>query len=162
MKTLNRVLLSVLALGAAMIFVPAPARAQYSTPVRDVENPEKTPFTLRYACNGIGNSSVVCSTPYAVPVGYRFVVETESYYFTALDATFIRPFVTALVSESPIEHVQVSVPLALIGTTANGRPLYANSSPIRIYAEGTPEVSIEATGATIMGNFILLGHLVKK
>lgn len=63
---------------AAVALIPASAFAQYSTPVRDIDNGARAPYRAAYFCYQPSNSlqgSCQLLSP-QVPTGYRFVVET--------------------------------------------------------------------------------------
>lgn len=58
-------------------YLPTIAFAQFSQPVRDIENPARTPYNVLYSCTELSNSGVSCDIASAnIPAGYRMVVET--------------------------------------------------------------------------------------
>lgn len=70
----------------AAAVVTASAFAQYSTPVRDVDNAARNAVSFVYNCSNAGN----CSTSFVIPAGYRLVVTQISADFVSTAARAFR------------------------------------------------------------------------
>ena len=75
-------------LAAALAFagLAGPAAAQYSTPMRDVENPDRAPFTM--SANGGPSSPYINGfVQFATPLGFRYFIDQASLVCTSASST---------------------------------------------------------------------------
>lgn len=54
------------------------ALAQFSTPMRDVENPARTAVAFAYSCTTPVGPALACTTSYSIPPGHRLVIRQVS------------------------------------------------------------------------------------
>lgn len=144
----------------AALLAPWVAPAQFSSPVRDVENPARTPFSLFYTCV---NQS--CSTMQTIPVGMRFVVETVSGALVPNAPTSEpRLFVEGRIDST---YFYLSVPALRGGYTNGVIQALVFCSPVRLYTDFVPVIelpggNIDNSYTTNARHVSLIGYLVKK
>jgi hypothetical protein len=134
-----------------------PALAQYSSPMRDVENPARTPVRVLTSVNVAAMFGGSFGNPiYQVPAGKRLVIDFLSVICTSID---------------PIDSASLAVSEATGGGSATQRPqplsltpgpndIYGNrtwtlSQPVTLYADstafGTQDVAFGLTKAGTAG-----------
>lgn len=148
MKSLKTLIL------AATMLVPATSYAQYSTPVRDVDEPSRNSVYFKFNC-----VSQSCTTPYVIPAGYKLVVETVAYRITgnvtfAQRVTFLLQCGTC--SGGPQDH-QIA-PTMIVQDAGVG---YLATHSIRLYFDGSLSGSILGTNPS-SADISISGYLVKK
>ena len=131
--------------GASVVAAPR------STPVRDVENPARTPLqetgTITLASNIAGTFNVPIVT---LPQGVRLVLEYASVLCTGPFAG--SPIITSLTitDEGQGPQIQYQLPLRSQGSTSTGTSVHVASTPVRIYAEPDSNNNDTAVSATVV------------
>ncbi|MBI3681031.1 MAG: hypothetical protein HY235_11620 [Acidobacteria bacterium] len=114
------------------------ATAQYSQPVRDVENPARTPFTA-YASGGIPVNwvSQLISVG-TVPAGKRLVIESVGVSCTTDTDDNISLVTINVITGTLQGWYSVPFPIAIQkqGTTFDGKASWVASQPVRLYSDG--------------------------
>lgn len=142
-----KTLVPALVAAAVLTLLPGPAQAQYSTPVRDIDQPARNHFRLNYSCAGM-----VCSTPGTVPAGYVFVIETILYRLFSPNAG-----VMPLIQLANNDDSFFLSPTFVAGNSSFG------AHRLRLYTEIVPNIIPNATVNGSSNSYIQLwGHLVKK
>lgn len=158
---------------AAFALWAAPALAQYASPVRDVENPARTPF------QGSGNVTVdpgfggVFGTTVAdVPEGERLVIEHVSVSCTSASGNPVTSASLAVTQRtSPSSSISRSfqIPIRYQGNSSFGGDTYVGSLTTRFYADrgfsssggGVSGGVLRATGSGSSSCFFAIsGHTV--
>jgi hypothetical protein len=114
-----------IALLALLAGLSLPVLAQYSTPMRDVENPARTPVRVLTSVNVAAMFGGSFGNPiYQVPAGKRLVIDFLSVRCTSAD---------------PIDSVSLAVSEATGGGSATQRPqpLSLTAGPNDIYGNRT-------------------------
>lgn len=135
------------ALAAAALMASATlASAQYSTPVRDIDEPARNRFRLEYSC-----VEMACSTSQTVPAGYIFVIENVFFKLSVGAMAAVIPAPTA-------SHQDIALP-PTYSTAINSYGVHS----LRIYSDGQPLVSPTDSNPVGSSKYIYLyGYLVKK
>lgn len=127
----------ILALIAAAF--SASALAQYSQPVRDVENPGHFPF---FGSAGIqiapGSASLYGVTIATVPVGKRVVLEFVAVACDTAPAdsiTDVRIQIGRVTSTGSNATAPVPFPVARQGDATSSSQKWAGASPVKLYAD---------------------------
>lgn len=166
MRKATKYVLAGLCLLLLGMVIPSRVRTQENaTPVRDVENPARTPFHFR--CNASladGESAKVCD--FAVPAGQRLVIENIRGLF------YVQPGQKVLVvmrgnsvpgGDDPIEDMPM--PVQLQGTFS-GTDRYALNQLTRIYldhlfaTDGQLSVSRDPSAGDTFGELCISGYLI--
>ena len=155
-------------LALSMILFSAVSFAQYSQPVRDVENPARTPFW------GAGSATIPLNyiNQYAavgtVPVGQRLVIEHVAVQ-CYMDADDNISLVTIGVYRATAGGgwTNWSIPLVAQkqGATYDGRATWVVSQAVRLYSDGvngatSVNVAHSKTSATATCYVNVLGHTI--
>jgi hypothetical protein len=166
-RYLSRLTLPLLAI--AGLFASA-ASAQYSTPMRDVENPARTSFQA--------SATVVLDPPFAgvfgtplfdVPAGRRAVIEHVSARCSSPSGSPIVQAVVGVTELTPLGSNTRSfqVPLAFQGSDPFVGPLYIGSLTTRLYSDrGSAGGGVTAGAGRANGtgsgscNFTISGHTI--
>jgi hypothetical protein len=152
------------------VWLSGTAFAQYSTPMRDVENPARTPVIVSVTetiSPGVGGS--FGNPIYTVPAGKRLVLE-----FVAVDCTSGGGDRANLINIGVVQALgggsfaTRTFPLAITdhGTDAFGTRHSTASQVVRLYADSTPfgsvnfGVSRSAAVATMTCSADISGHLI--
>ncbi len=122
--------------------------AQYSTPVREVERPEKRAFNVNYACSGVFCTPTNAPT---VPAGYRIVFEFVSAYFGAGER---------LLSIS-LDNTFAIHTVAPTWVSANGSTSVIQQ-PVRFYNDKFPDITLIQGTAPSSYSITLSGYLAAK
>jgi len=144
----------------AALLAPVVASAQFSTPVRDVENPARTAFSLYYTCQ-----NQECATQQTIPAGMRFVVETVSGALRPnAPSSEPRIYVEGRIDST---YSYLSVPALRGGYTNGVLQTLVYCSPVKLYTDYVP--TIELPGGNVDNSYSansryvsLIGYLVKK
>lgn len=135
MRTLART--GILAL--ITVVFSASALAQYSQPVRDVENPARTPF-WGYASGTIGiNVANVLLNVGTIPSGQRLVIEHVGVHCTAdADDNMSVVYIYANKKTGPSAWTIYPAPLVVHkqGNNCIGKGSWTVSQPVRLYSDG--------------------------
>ncbi len=145
MKSIFRVLLL-----AAAVTIPA-AYGQYSTPVREVEKPEKRPVTISFDCpTATTCSSVIAPT---IPAGSRLVIEYVSAFIGAnAVGTGSR---TLMIQSNGLNHYMASSDILPSGQTVISRS-------VKLYFDTIPAVTILGGSVGTTVDITLSGYLATK
>ena len=166
----TRTLLPRLAVFAGLA-LSLPAYAQYSTPMRDVDNGARQPVNFSNFININPNSaSGGSSNAVTVPAGKRLVIESISFQSTGLSSTAESGFMTVQVTAGAgtpngattgthlipgVRMIQVDAADTAIGGVSN----------LRMYADAGSQVNlayyrwpVSANGFSV--NFTITGHFV--
>jgi len=127
------------ALGVAVFLLPTLAFAQYSSPVRDVENPAHSPLRLVFTIT-VPDGATSASNPFAatIPMGKRMVVEYVSIT-CAIAAVFNVDVATLdITTFDPNSGANDAMPVTKSVANAGGVNRYFASQRVRLYADGVP------------------------
>jgi hypothetical protein len=134
----NRSIFALLLLATAGLFASA-ASAQYSTPVRDVENPARTPFQSSTTITMDPPFAGVFGTPlFEVPVGRRAVIEYATARCSSPSGNPIVQVVvqvTELLSGGGSISRSFQIPVGFQGVDAFSGPLYIGGLTVRLYSD---------------------------
>lgn len=160
------------ALALGMVLFAGPSAAQFSTPVRDVENPARSPFwaTLTLTINPgfVG----FLNNPFAtVPAGRRLVLEHASVRCSGPQnnpMTRATLNVTQRIDANNAQLRPFEIPLSPQGDDPFVGPTYAGSLATRIYSDAglnnTSGVRIDGLRANGVGTttctFSISGHTI--
>lgn len=160
-----------IATGVAAALLAASASAQRSTPVRDVENPARSPLAATGSVDvpvgftGSFNTSLV-----TLDADQRYVLEFASVRCTTPSGNAPTTVSLGIVENTAGGGVitrPFEIPLRLQGTTPGGTSTYVGALATRLYADsGLGGVAVrgnvareESTGST-QCNFNLSGHTI--
>jgi len=146
----------------------ASAQTPFSTPVRDVENPAKSPYWSLATLDILnGFQGAVSFDP--VPVGKRLVIEFASFVCTTepntngvVDVSIARLTVPAKNAATASIQFSHSLVVSRQGKSFSG-DTYAAAQSLRLYSEaGTPGASVSLSGNTphLGCNIAISGYLV--
>jgi hypothetical protein len=144
-ENVMRNLLKVIASVLATLFLAATASAQFSSPVRDVENPARSPF-LWSSHGTVSRSQSSGEFPVAdVPVRQRVIIEFVSAYcesapvdnlFYSAISVLAKDRSPEAIPGKPLVRMAFPIPLLKQGTTQAGeKAAWAAAQMTRIYAE---------------------------
>ncbi len=141
------------ALLTALALVAGAAQAQFSTPMRNVENPDRFPYMERGATT-INVNVVNNFITFPTPAGKRYIIEYVSVNCTSPSGSdsFPQVFVQVAraVGSNSVTNLQANaVPMERRGPAPFGGFIYAGSASMKLYADPLP---FDPTG----GNGILL------
>ncbi|QOY86458.1 hypothetical protein [Paludibaculum fermentans] len=145
MKNIFRVLLL-----AAAVTLPA-AYGQYSTPVREVEKPDKRPVTISYGCTSAASCTNLLGV--TIPAGSRLVLE----------------YVSAFISPSPANTGSRALLIQVNGQnhyipakdlTFSGQSIL--SETVKIYCDTMPYVAIAGGSVGTTVDITLTGYFATK
>lgn len=170
MNVLSRLAVQV-SLGLGAILLASSALADFSSPVRDVENPARTAFQTNGTINiSVGFAGVLNSPIYEVPAGTRAVIEFISARCNSPSGNPIVQVqlgVTELTSGGGSTTRSFQVPVQFQGTDPFSGPLYIGGLVTRLYSDrglsgggvtgGVIRANGTGTGACF---FTLSGHLI--
>ncbi len=141
-----------LLIAAVLCFVVGPTFAQYSTPIRNVENPARTPLmateSITLASNIAGTFNVPLVT---LSQGTRLILEHASVLCTGPSAG--SPVIVSLTitdEGSQGSQIQFQLPLRFQGSTTAGTTIHVASTPIRLYADPDSTNNDTAVAATVV------------
>ena len=156
--------------GVAVALLAASASAQRSTPVRDVENPARSPLAasgsveVRDGFTGSFNTTLV-----TLDADQRYVLEFASVRCTTPSGNAPTTVSLGIVEStgSGFTTRPFEIPVRFQGTTAGGTATYVGALATRLYADSGPTGSAvrgnvareESTGETRC-NFNLSGHTI--
>lgn len=141
----------------------ATASAQFSQPVRDVENPARTPFVLRGSCSAQADDwPTSCQPTATIAAGYRMVIETVSYGGTFANAAYRT--VAVVTTVDGIGPNEFYLPVRDAGQIpSTNYVVYTGTLSARIYTDVTPKLHLAGSyGAQMSANFYISGYLIKK
>ncbi len=164
-----RFAISLLLFAASSVYCAA-ASAQYSTPMRDVENPARTPFQASGTIDFSPPFAGVFGSPlFDVPAGRRAVIEYASVRcFSAAGNPIVSAViqVTELTGGGSISR-SFQIPITFQGTDAFSGPLYIGGLTTRLYSDrglSGGGVTIGASRASGSGSgscaFAISGHTI--
>ncbi len=149
----QRILRGALALTLALIVVPA--SAQFSTPVRDVENPARTPFWASATVNIPGGFAGVLNSPIAtIPDNKRLVIEQVSVRCATQTGNIVRVDlnVTERTGPSATASRNFSIPVGFQGDDPFAGRTFVGGISSRIYSDAGILGSGGVTGGVIRDN----------
>ena len=154
-----------IAAAATLGLLATAAGAQYSTPVRDVENPARTRFMesglVTMDPNNVGNADDIV----VVPAGKRMVIEQASVRCWQDDGNIVTTrIVVTHVSAGSSASINFDIPLRYQGVDPfNGR-IFVGSMMTRLYADAGTTVKGWATRDAGIGEakcgFAISGHTI--
>jgi hypothetical protein len=136
---------------SALIFTAAPASAQYSSPMRDIDNPARQPFNFgkNLVLSFNTPSQLFLSDPsFTVPAGKRLVIETLSIYVALAPGQLGLVKLGTLAGGVGVTHV---FPLTKTYSLSSGEDVYTGLHSIRMYADPGSTVFITAERNTVAG-----------
>lgn len=144
------------------------ASAQYSTPVREVDVPAKSPFVLNFTCAETADS-VDCTPNKAIPAGYRFVIEMVNFLFDEKTNSYAN-LLFALESGGANSMVRLPPTSRTLTLSANNNtPLYARSigaHHLKLYVDTLYHAQMEfyqkSPVSGLVPSLSMFGYLVKK
>ena len=149
------------------VLFSAGAFAQYSQPVRDVENPARTPF--------LGFGSVTIPLHFinqivsvgTIPAGQRLVIEHVAATCSADADDSISNVSVSVYKGTPSSWSSVGVPVLAQkqGVTWTGSTTWTVSQPVRLYSDGVNSatnvnISHSKTTATASCFVVVTGHTI--
>lgn len=137
-----------------LILAATAASAQFSTPVRDVDNPGRAPLMMKYECSGVNT----CSTLSTIPAGFRFVITriSGSSVFTSEPVLQVSGL---LDNGSPM--INFVLPAKTLTFTGFHFAIFASS--LDLASDQLPTVNVLIGSATSNSSyFYLVGYLLKK
>lgn len=147
---------------AALTLVPSLVQAQYSQPVRDVENPARTPIRLQGAPAPNATFVVIQN---AVPAGYVFVIEYISFLNVSQNTV---PFIGIELSSTVDASNKLYIPFRqAVSNSGNNNTTYMGGELVKAYWDGDTagsNLAVQASGVAF-GSFARItinGYLVKK
>ena len=163
--------LSVLAAAKRVAFaflLPTLAFAQYSSPIRDVENPAHSPLRLIFTITvPDGATSGFNTFAATIPQGKRMVVEYIAV--TCRIAAFLKTDVATLdiTTFDSMSGFDSALPVTKSPTNGDGFNRYFASQLVRLYADGNPGPNmggaVALTGPApghVDCTFVVSGHTV--
>jgi hypothetical protein len=162
--------ISLLLFAASGVYCAA-ASAQYSTPMRDVENPARTPFQASGSVTFDTPFAGIFGTPlYEVPTGRRAVIE---YVSVRCSSPAGNPMVSAVIQVTELTGGGGSIarsfqiPITFQGTDAFSGPLYIGGLTTRLYSDrglsgGGVTMGASRANGSGSGNcsFAISGHTI--
>ena len=155
-------------LGITAFLLPTLAFAQYSSPVRDVENPAHSPLRLVFTIT-VPNNATSASNTFAatIPFGKRMVVEYISIT-CGIEALFGVDVATLdVITFDPNTGIPHAMPVTKSPTNGGGVNRYFASQLVRLYADGLPGPNlggaVALTGPApghVDCQFVVSGHTV--
>lgn len=137
MVTFSR-LMMVNAVALMLAFMAVPAMAQFSTPVRDVENPARTPFRASATINIANGFSGVLNSPIAtIAENQRLVIEQVSVRCATASGNIVRVDLTVTQRTGPSSstgHV-FSVPVQFQGADPFAGRTFVGGISSRMYSD---------------------------
>jgi hypothetical protein len=130
------------ALLAALALLAGAAQAQFSSPMRNVENPDRFPYMERGSTT-INVNVVNNFIRFPTPAGKRYIIEYVSVNCTSPSATdsFPQVFVQVarLTGPNSVSTLQTNaVPMERRGPAPFGGFIYAGSANVKLYADALP------------------------
>jgi hypothetical protein len=159
----RRTLLPRLAVLGGLAF-SLPLWGQYSSPIRDVNDPGRTPFLFfsrTSPASGDGTPIVVASLP--VGASQRLVVDFANISIQGADK--IPTFVFITVSTSGVTAFEMSFPLIPLALPANGPQISIGLQPIRLYVSAGQTLTVttlnlsstqQSVDVAITGHYVTL------
>lgn len=139
-------------LALTLLLIGVPAQAQFSTPVRDVENPARTPFWANATINiSVGFGGVLNSPIATLDPGERLVLEQVSVRCTSPAGNgIVRVLIGVTEATGPSSWTTRSfeIPIQFQGTDPFSGPTYVGGISSRIYSDPIP------IGASVVGGVI--------
>ncbi len=134
--------ISIAALGAILAGVVGSVHAQYSTPMRNVENPDRFPYQERGTTDipvNLLNGFVTLSTP----AGKRYVIEhvAVNCFTPSASDTFPQALLSitkVLSSSSSQSYSVINVPMDRRGTGAFSGYVWAGNAQLKAYSDANP------------------------
>jgi hypothetical protein len=125
--------------GAAFLF-PALVFAQYSSPIRDVENPAHSPLQVSYSVT-VPNGAISISNAFVanVPSGKRMVVEYVSVTCGTLAANAVGVATLDLYALNFFGSTPYKLAVTAAPTDGNGINRYYVAQTVRLYADSNPQ-----------------------
>ena len=127
------------AIGLAATLLTTSAFAQYSTPVRDVENPARTPIQEKGNTSMPPNFVGVAGEPLVdIPANQRLVIEEVSVRcFTPPGSSMLTAAIATVhnTGSSSFTTQSFDIPITFKGTDAFNGPVYVGHLSTRLYAD---------------------------
>lgn len=137
MKTIANLIRGAALAAVALTTLTVPSMAQYSSPMRDVDNGARQPVQFVISLDGADGSTNIGGTAYQVPAGKRLVIEQITGNVGLPSPQWVEcklGLTTGSVSQNHFLRFDPPLPL-------NGDGQYYTTLPVRFYADpGTPVV----------------------
>ncbi len=138
-----------LGIASTLLLLAQPALAQYSTPTRDVENPDRSPYQEIETITLPGNIAGTFNVPIVtLPANTLLILDYASVLCTGPSAG--APIIVSLTTASNFKQFQYQLPLRSQGSTSTGTAVHVAATPVRIYADPDPNNSNTAVAATVV------------
>lgn len=136
---------------------PSSGQNAFATPVRDVDNPARTPFLAKFDCPG---ALVDCTTQTIIPSGHRMVIETVGISINHTPQQ--RPFVTVtpLLESAAAGNNFFAITPTLVHQLSPTYAFSVGSQSVRLYSDELPRVRIHVGASD--GTVTVSGYFIRK
>lgn len=139
----------------------ASAFAQFSTPVRDIDNAGRNAFSIRINCVAATDSNASCPTPNVlVPAGYRFAV-TQISIFTTAPAGLTFNYNISPNNLTGVSHAFPTTYSTAAGSVRGSHNVFFFMNSENTFVHLMRQVAVSGEPNFLPGSIHLSGYLVK-